>query len=64
MNKPLLNKTELRDALGLKSTRIIDAWVKKRMVPVIVAGHRSRFFDLERVLAALQKFEIKEIGRK
>ena len=59
----LLTKKQLRDALGLISTRIVDGWVRKRMIPVIVAGHRSRFFDLQRVRAALDKFERRAIGQ-
>ena len=60
----LLNKRGLAEALGLPSTRIIDSWVRKRMIPSIRAGWRTRLFDLERVRAALDKFEIREVGRK
>lgn len=60
----LLDKRQLAQALGLKSVRLIDMWIKKRMIPVIIGGHRTRLFNLERVLAALQKFEIKAIGDK
>ena len=45
-------------------TKLISAWVRKKMIPVIRGGYRSVFFDLDRVLAALQRFECKEIGRK
>ena len=60
----LLDKRQLAQALGLKSVRLIDMWIKKRMIPVIVGGHRTRLFNLERVLAALERFEIKEVGNK
>ena len=62
--KKLLTKEQLREELGLSSTRIIDAWVKKRMIPVKDLGHRTKLFELDRVNAALDRFEIKEIGRK
>jgi len=60
----LLNKYQLRDELGLASTRIIDAWVRKKMIPMIDGGHRTKLFYLERVRAALDRFEIREVGRK
>jgi len=60
----LLTKHELKDALGLASHRIIDHWVRKRMIPVINGGHRTKLFQLDRVIAALERFEVKEIGRK
>ena len=60
----LLDKRHLAQALGLKSVRLIDMWIKKRMNSVIVGGHRTRLFNLERVLAALERFEIKEVGNK
>jgi hypothetical protein len=60
----LLTKYELCEALGLRSTRIIDAWVKKRMIPVKDLGHRTKLFELDRVRAALDRFEVKEMGRK
>lgn len=60
----LLTKKELAQRLGLRSTRIIDSWIRKRMVPVMILGHRTRLFDLEKVRAALAKFEVQEVGRK
>jgi hypothetical protein len=60
----LLTKKQLRDALGLSSTRIIDSWIRKRMIPVINAGWRTKLFDLDRVRVALDRYEIKEVGRK
>ena len=58
-----LTKKQLAEALGLRSTRIIDEWVRKRMIPVSVLGHRSRFFDLEKVKTALAKFERTAVGQ-
>jgi len=59
----LLTKKKLAEALGLRSTRLIDEWVKKRMIPVFDLGHRSKFFDLEKTKAALAKFEKKAVGQ-
>ncbi len=59
----LLTKAQLRDRLNLPSTRIIDAWVCKRMISFYRLGHRTLLFDLERVRQDLQRFEIKAIGR-
>lgn len=59
----LLTKKQLVAALGLRSTRIIDSWTRKRMIPVIVADHRTRLFDLEKVKTALAKFERKAVGQ-
>lgn len=62
--KKLLTKKALATALALESTRTVDTWVRKKMIPVLVTGHRSRFFDLDRVLTALEKYEVKAIGQK
>lgn len=61
--KLFLNKSELAIELGLPSTRIVDSWVRKRMIPVIDGGHRTKLFNLEKVLIALDKFEIKAVGQ-
>lgn len=60
---PLLNKSELRYALGLPSTRSIDQLVRKRKIPFIRLGHRTLRFNLADVEAALKKLTIKEVGR-
>jgi len=62
--RKLLTKKALAAALALDSTRTVDTWVRRGIIPVYVLGHRSRFYDLDRVLAALAKFEIKEVGNK
>lgn len=59
----MFTKKQLAEALGLRSTRIIDEWVRKRMIPVHVLGHRTRLFDLEKTKAALAKFERKAVGQ-
>ena len=60
----LLTKEELRQRLNLPSTRMVDELVLRRKIPVIKLGHRTIRFDYERVRAALDKLEIKEVGRK
>jgi hypothetical protein len=59
-----ITKAQLAAELGLSSTRIIDSWVRKRMIPVIDGGHRTKLFNLEKVLASLDKFEIKAVGQR
>ena len=34
------------------------------MIPVIVAGHRTRLFELQKVRVCLEKFERKAVGQK
>jgi len=60
----LLTKEQLRDRLNVPSTRMIDAMMKKRMIPFHKFGAKTVRFDWERVKAALDKFEVKEVGRK
>jgi len=60
----LLTKEELRVALNLPSTRMIDELVRKRKIPMIRFGHRTVRFDLAKVMVALEKLEIKAAGQK
>jgi len=62
-NVPLLNKRELAAALGLKSPRGIDGWVRSRRISYLRIGHRTLLFSLPQVLADLQKFEVRAVGR-
>ena len=62
--KDLLTKEELRHRLNLPSTRMVDELVLRRKIPVIKLGHRTIRFDYARVRAALDKLEIREVGRK
>ena len=62
--RKLITKKALATALALESTRTIDTWVRQKMIPVYVMGHRTRLFDLDRVLAALERYEVKEVGSK
>jgi len=59
----LLNKHELAAALGVKSHRIVDSWVRKRMISYYPLGHRTLLFDLEQVRTDLARFEVKAVGR-
>jgi len=59
-----LTKEQLRERLNLPSTRKIDDMVKKKMIPVLKLGAKTVRFDWEKVKAALDRFEMKEVGRK
>jgi len=64
MNPNLLTKEQLRAALNLPSTRMIDELVRKRKIPVLRLGHRTIRFDLVKVMTALEKCELKAVGQK
>ena len=50
-------------SLGV-SRRYVQSLVKRKVIPVIRLGRRCTRFDIARVLAAIKKYEIIEIGRK
>lgn len=58
----LLCKAELRDALNLPSTRMVDEMMRKRRIPYIKLGHRTIRFDLPRVMEALRRLEVTAVG--
>ena len=64
MSLHLMTKEELRAALNLPSTRMVDELVRKRKIPVIRLGHRTVRFDVATVAAALARLERKAIGDK
>ena len=64
MSLNLLTKEQLRDALNLPSTRMVDELVRRRKIPVLRLGYRTVRFDLAKVQAALEKLELKAIGQK
>ena len=64
MSLHLLTKEQLRDALNLPSTRMVDELVRRRKIPVLRLGYRTVRFDLAKVEAAIEKFELKAIGQK
>jgi excisionase family DNA binding protein len=57
----LLTKQELAERLGLK-IRGVESLVERRKIPALRISGRCVRFSWPRVLAALAKFEIKEIG--
>ena len=59
----LLTKEELRQRLNLPSTRMVDELMRKRKIPYLKLGAKTVRFDYAKVLVALEKFEIKEVGR-
>jgi len=56
--KKLLTSRELAAELGVPE-RTIATWRQRRLVPYVDAGHRSKFFQLDAVLRALEKRTIK-----
>ena len=63
-NLELLTKEELKNRLNLPSTRMVDELMRKRKIPYLKLGAKTIRFDYAKVLAALEKFEIKEVGRE
>lgn len=59
----LLTKEELMTALALPSTRMVDELMRKRKIPYLRLGHKTVRFDLAKVLSAIQRLEVKEVGR-
>jgi hypothetical protein len=59
-SQKFLNISGLAELTGL-SVRNIRTLVQKRAIPVIVAGHRTHLFQLEKVSRALEKFEVKSV---
>ena len=64
IDSKLLTKEQLRVALGFSSTRTIDGLKKAGKIPYLRLGHRIVRFELAAVLKALNKFEVREVGRK
>ena len=60
----LMTKEELRAALNLPSTRMVDELVRKRKIPMIRLGHRTVRFNLAKVTLALERLELKAVGDK
>jgi excisionase family DNA binding protein len=57
----LLSKKELAVAIGV-SARTIDNWIAQKRIPFLRLSARLIRFNLERVMTALARYEIKEIG--
>jgi excisionase family DNA binding protein len=61
LGRQFLSKQELALVLGV-SPRTIDNWTAQKRIPFIRLSARLIKFDLERVKAALARYEIKEVG--
>ena len=57
----LVNKRVVARAAAA-SVRSVDNWVARRMIPVVRISPRCIRFHLPSVLAALRKFEVKEVS--
>ena len=64
MSLNLMTKEELRIALNLPSTKMVDELVRKRKIQMIRLGHRTVRFNLAKVVAALERLELKAVGQK
>ena len=58
---PLITIGELSKLTGL-DVRTLRSLHQKRLIPHIRIGHRTRRYQLDRVLAALGRLEVKAIG--
>jgi excisionase family DNA binding protein len=63
VSRAMIRKKELATALNV-SSRTIDNWVRQRRIPVHRFSPRLLRYDLRRVQAALDKYEVIEAGRK
>ncbi len=62
VNAPaLLKRLQLARAINV-SARTVDNWQKKKKIPFLKLGTRCVRFHLPSVLAALRKFEIREVA--
>jgi len=61
--KPYLSKREIAAYVGV-SCRTIEDWTSRRIIPVIRVTDRKNLYHVGRCEAALQRYEIKEAGRK
>ena len=60
----LMTKEQFRAALNLSSTRMVDELVRKWKISAIGLGHRTVRFNLAKVVAALERLELKAVGDK
>jgi excisionase family DNA binding protein len=61
LGRPFVSKQELALLVGV-SPRTIDNWIAQKRIPFIKLSARLIKFNLERVKAALARYEIKEVG--
>ncbi len=62
-DKRLLTKQELSAVLGV-SSRTIDNWSAAKRIPRLQLSARMTRFSLSKVEAALDRYEVKEVGAK
>lgn len=60
---PLLDSKALASEIGCPEPQI-NRLRRERKIPAIKLGYRTFKYDLPRVLAALERLEISEIGAK
>jgi hypothetical protein len=53
----------LASALNI-SVSTVRTWRSKRIIPYIKTGHKSVIYDLTKVLAALERLEVKPVTEK
>ena len=63
VNRKLISKKDLAKELSV-SPRTIDNLVRQKHIPVLRFSPRLVRFDLCKCLSALDKFEIRELGRR
>jgi excisionase family DNA binding protein len=61
--RQFLSKRQLAEVLGV-SPRTIENWLSERRLPQLRLSPRLTRFDLTKVLAALDRYEVSEIGRR
>ena len=57
-----LTKYELASKLNVPSARSVDEMMRRRKIPFVRMGHRTLRFQLDRVLEALGRLEVRAIG--
>lgn len=60
MKRKLVSIGSLSDAIGIP-VRTIRSLQYQRKIPYIHAGHRTNLFDVNKVLAALDKLEVRAV---
>jgi excisionase family DNA binding protein len=63
ITKRLLSKRELAATLGV-SQRTIENWLAQRRIPRLQLSARLTRFSLPKVEAALNRYEVKEVGAR
>jgi excisionase family DNA binding protein len=63
LTKTLLSKRELAALLGV-SDRTIENWLAEKRIPRLQLSARLQRFSLSKVLTALGRYEIREVGAR